>query len=270
MLTLRQYQSGCAIIALVLVGSGAPACAGTWLQEEGRSQIIFANTFTASDRRFDAGGKPVRAGRFSKQESAIALESGWSEAMTLLAGVSALNQTFPLDNIAARIASGAVSGGARVKLWSGDGTILSLQGTAQMRGERSLSGPLRRMDAPAEADVRLNLGHGFNLGSWTAFAELQAAYRWRGGANADELRLDAALGLRPLPQLLLLFQSFSTVATGVNRRFGEGRFRQHKLQASAVYDLSQNWSLQLGIFGSVAGRNALREQGIQLAWWRRL
>jgi protein XagA len=270
MLTLRQIAGTPGLLALLMAGTGTSAHAGAWLQDEGRSQVIFANTFTGSSSRFDRKGGRLRAGRFSKQESTITGERGWSESLTLLAGASAQNQTFSIDNATARIFSGTISGGARIRLWNGDGTILSLQGTAQVRGERSFSGPLRRMDAPAEADMRLNLGHGFTLGSWTGFAELQTAYRWRGGANADELRLDAALGLRPLPQLLLLFQSFNTVATGANRRFAEGRSRQHKLQASAVYDLSQNWSLQLGVFGSVAGRNTIREQGIQLAWWRRL
>ncbi len=276
MLTLRQMSCASASLVLLLAGTGTPACAGAWLQEEARSQIIFANTFTSAARRFDTQGKPVPAGGFSKQESAIAVERGLSGDVTLLAGLSARSLTFPTETTAARLAAGTITGGAKVKVWSQDATILSIQGTVQLNGERSFAGPLRRMDAPAEADLRLNLGHGFQLSpwfsenAWQSFAELQLAYRWRGGANPDEVRLDATLGTRPLPHLLLMLQSFNTQAIQTNRRFGEGRSNQHKLQASAVYDLSQNWSLQVGVFSSVRGRNTLREQGAQLAWWRRL
>ncbi len=276
MLTLRQMIYASASLVLLMAGTGTPACAGAWLQEEARSQIIFANSFTSAQRRFDTKGKPVRAGRFSKQESAITLEHGLSEGVTVLAGLSARSLTFPADGTAARLAGGAISGGGKLKVWSQGATVLSLQGTVQLSGERSFSGPLRRMDAPAEADLRLNLGQGFQLWSWLngetwqSFAELQLAYRWRGGANPDEVRLDATLGTRPLPHLLLLLQSFNTQSTQNNRRFGEGRSSQHKLQASAVYDVSQNWSLQVGVFSSIRGRNTIREQGAQLAWWRRL
>ncbi len=240
------------------------------MQDEGRTQIIFSNTTTQSSRRFGRNGKPLRADRFSKQETTISIERGWSDQVTLLAGARAQLQTFPVDSVTSRFASGAVSAGARVKVWSDGGTILSVQAALQGSGERSLPGQLRRMDAPVEADLRLNLGHGFAIGSWQAFAEVQTAYRWRGGGNRDEVRFDMAFGVRPFPQLLLMVQSFSTFTAAGRGRVGEGRPRQHKLQPSIVYDLSERWSLQVSAFASIRGRDSIKEQGAQVALWRRL
>jgi protein XagA len=260
--------SGIAVMLTLALAS--PSRAGAWLQDEGRTQIIFANTTTESSRRFGHSGKSLRADRFSKQETAISVERGWSDKITLLAGARAQLQTFPVDGVTSRFASGAVSAGARIKLWSNAGAILSVQGTLQASGERSLPGQSRRMDAPVEADLRLNLGHGFTIGSWQAFAEVQTGYRWRGGGNRDELRFDTTIGVRPMPQLLLMLQSFSTVTAIGRGRTGEGRPRQHKLQPGVVYDLSERWSLQVSAFASIRGRDTIKEQGVQVALWRRL
>jgi protein XagA len=265
-----QRLAFCGIAVLLTLAATSPSRAGAWLQDEGRTQIIFANTTTESSRRFDHKGRTLRADRFSKQETAISVERGWSDQVTLVAGARVQLQSFPVDGVTSRFASGAISGGARIKLWSNGGTVLSVQGTLQASGERSLPGQLRQMDAPAEADLRLNLGHGFAVGSWQAFAEVQSAYRWRGGGNRDELRFDTTFGVRPIPSLLLMVQSFSTITAAGRGRIGEGRPRQHKLQPGVVYDLSERWSLQVSAFASVKGRDSIRERGAQVALWRRL
>jgi protein XagA len=265
-----QRLAVCGIAVLLTLATTLPSRAGAWLQDEGRNQIIFANTTTESSRRFGHKGKPLRADRFSKQETGISVERGWNDRVTLLAGARFQLQTFPVDGVTSRFASGAVSGGARIKLWSDGGTILTVQGTLQASGERSLPGQLRRMDAPFEADLRLNLGHSFTIGSWQAFAEVQTAYRWRGGENRDELRFDTTFGVRPIQQLLLMVQSFSTLTAVGRGRVGEGRPRQHKLQPGIVYDLSERWSLQVSAFSSIKGRDSIKERGGQVALWRRL
>ena len=74
---------------------------------------------------------------------------------------------------------------------------------------------------------------------------------------------------RTLPRLLLLLQSFNTVAVQGDRRFGGGRMRRHKLQPSLVWELSESWSVQFGAFATLAGRETLQESGLVAAlWWR--
>ncbi len=101
------------------------------------------------------------------------------------------------------------------------------------------------------------------------FAEAQVGYRWRGGRNPDEIILDATLGVRPLPRLMLLLQGFNAVALQPDRRFGGGRMRRHKLQPSLVWSSGEGWSLQVGAFATLAGRETPQERGLVAAlWWR--
>ncbi len=111
----------------------------------------------------------------------------------------------------------------------------------------------RLLHAPAEAELRILAGHGFTVAGMPAFAELQAGFRWRGDRNADELTLDATLGVRPWPRLLLLLQSFNAMAVERERRFGGVQARRHMLQPSLVWEFREGWSLQAGVFASVAG-----------------
>ncbi len=263
----RGWQGGAWAAACLL--SPASALAGAWSQEQGRTQIIFAATSMQAEARFGRGGRPLKTGRFSKQETAIQAERGLGSGLTLLAGGALRASSFDAASGRALSMSGAISAGLRTQLWSDGATILSLQGVATVGGERSRPSGLRAFDAPAEAEIRLLLGRNFSLLDRPGFAEAQVGYRWRGGRNADELVVDATLGIRPLPRLMVLLQSFNTVALQPDRRFGGGRMRRHKLQPSLVWELSESWSVQFGAFATLAGRETLQESGLVAAlWWR--
>ena len=88
------------------------------------------------------------------------------------------------------------------------------------------------------------------------------------GKMHDEVRLDATLGIRVWRNLSLLAQSFNTVSAGKGG-YGFPATRFSKVELSAVYDLDRRWSVQLGAIATIAGRNALRERGVELAVWRR-
>jgi protein XagA len=258
-----------AAAAIALSVAPMPARAGAWVLEPGRTQVIFQGTALDAPRRFDRRGRALRAGRFSKQEFTVLAEHGFQEALTLIAGGSIRAIAFDGATGTNRSAAGALVVGARGRLWTDGATVVSAQATVAAGGERSLPGNLRALDAPAEADARLLLGHGFALAGRPAFAEVQTGYRWRGGGHADEIRIDATLGLRPWPTILIMLQSFNTIAVAGDGRFGGGRLRQHKIQPSLVWDFHERWSLQLGVFASLAGRDTLRERGAVAAlWWR--
>ena len=46
-------------------------------------------------------------------------------------------------------------------------------------------------------------------------------------------------------------------------------YNYHKLQFSGIYELNRQWALQAGLFTTVAGRNALQENGLVLGAWYR-
>ncbi len=256
-------------LALACILASPPARASPWTREEGHAQIIFSTTSLTAGTRFDRRGRPLRTGRFSKQETTISAEYGLADGLTLMGGATGrMSSQSGVDDGWLKV-GGAVSAGLRARLWTDGATILSAQGKVSTGMERGILGGLRAFEAPAEAEAQLLVGHCFPVAGMTAFAALQGGYRWRGGGNADELVLDMTLGFRPLPQVLLLLQGFNAVAMQGDRRFGGGRVRRHKLQTSLVWDVSESWSIQIGAFTSPAGRDTPRERGLVAALWRR-
>jgi protein XagA len=256
-------------VLTALVGAGTSSSyAGAWLRAEGQSEIIFATSWTDAKRRFDGEGKSIAIGRFSKFSAQTTVEYGLTSDVTLIAGLAGQRQSSP-SHLQGSMNSAGLAG-ARIQLWSAQQTILSLQATSEITGEqRNKLLQNYRSEPPASADLRLLLGHSFTFNGLPSFIDLQAGYRWRGGSHADEIRFDLTFGVRPASKFLFLLQSFNIVATERDQRFTVKPARQHKLQTSLVYDMTQNLSLQVGGFLSIAGRENLRERGGLLAlWWK--
>jgi protein XagA len=76
-----------------------------------------------------------------------------------------------------------------------------------------------------------------------SFADAEAAYRFYAGNQPAEWRIDLAMGVRPVPRLLMMLQSFNSITNG-SGKFGHVSWS--KLQPSFVYDIAQQWSVQLG------------------------
>jgi protein XagA len=267
---LRVYI-GCITLFLSLISDvNTHAYAGAWLRETGRSEIIFSNQWSSARQEFDARGKPLSIGKFSKMSSQITIEYGLTNDITMIAGLAGQQQR--LSTLGLNQKSANVSGlaGARIKIWSSQHTVVSTQATSEFNGEQQSKLQLsRRFEPPASADLRLLLGHSFTVFGISSFVDLQSAYRWRGGSHANEVHLDVTLGARPFQKTLLLFQSFNTLAVERDQRTGLKPMRRHKLQTSLVYDVTNNLSLQAGVFMTVAGRESLRESGALLAlWWK--
>jgi hypothetical protein len=153
--------------------------------------------------------------------------------------------------------------GARTLLFTWGDYIVSLQA-----GVRAASPAARRfldMRDPVQADLRLLVGRPFELFGFPAFVDAQLGYRSR-GQNGDEIRADLTAGLRPLPPILLLAQSFSGFAP---RGGPAGVVAAQKFQLSAVYDMTASLSLQIGAIAAIGGVNSPAERGLISAfWWR--
>jgi protein XagA len=265
------------LLSFVVVGSALfcagidSALAGAWLRDEGRSKTIFSSEWSGAKQRFDASGRPRQNGSFQKISIQTITEYGLTSDITLIAGLNGRQQRF--SSLGLQQGSNNIGGiaGARLKLWSGNQTIFSFQARTELGSEQQ-PGLLRsrRFDPPAAADLRLLVGHSFTLHGMPVFVDVQGGYRWRNAGHPDEIRTDLTLGLKPMAKTLLLFQSFNTLAIGGDKRFATKPMRQHKLQASLVYELTQNLSMQVGGFASVAGRESLRERGGLFAFWLRL
>jgi protein XagA len=260
-------QSVLAVVGACLWAGNSRA--GAWLQPEGRGQIVFSPSAMTSGNRFSRDGRHVRIDRFVKSDTITLVEYGLRENLTLILATGGKAESYPIEGSIQTIATSSLGGGGRIALWRRDDFVLSAQATAASGLERSIPALDRRFGARHEADARLLAGYSFAIGGLPAFVEAQTGYRWRSGRHADEARLDLTVGIRPVPRLQVFLQSLNAVALQGDRTSPRDRPRQHKLQASAVFDMTENWSVQAGAFISVAGRSALKEQGVLLGVWRK-
>jgi hypothetical protein len=244
------------------------ALAGAWTLPEGAGQLVVTGTASRAEKSFDTGGDTQSTPRYSKMELQALLEYGvtdWLTAM-LVPGLQHVSIAAPID--ARRTGFGYSEIGARARLMHGDAWVLSAQGTVRVPGTYDAGNPAAVGYTGVEIDLRGLFGTSFALGGWPAFVDLQLAQRFRNGGPPNETRADLTFGLWPAPQWLLLGQSFNVMSQGAGgAQFSA--YNYHKLQVSLIYELTPQWALQGGLFTTVAGRNALQENGLVLGAWYR-
>ncbi len=166
-----------------------------------------------------------------------------------------------------RLTTGGTDIGLRAGLAKFDDTVISFQATAHVPFVTRT--PLVNFDQDSiySGDFRLLLGHSFALAGIDGFVDLEGGYRVQASGEPDEWHADATLGARPRPDVLLLLQSFATLAAQATQV--SPRYTWVKLQESLAYDISPRWSLQGGFFETLAGTYAGRELGPLAALWYR-
>jgi hypothetical protein len=264
-----------------------PALAGAWLMQPGKGQAIVTTTFADARKAYDANGRLIETPSYRKFESRVYVEHGLFDRLTIVGEGGYMNfhgAAAPYDYLSVPIEEakaglplsaprappgphyeglGLGALGARTQLFTWNDYIVSLQASA-----RIASPAARRfldMRDPVQADVRLLVGRPFDVFGLPAFIDAELGYRSR-GQNGEEIRADFTAGLRPLPPVLILAQSFSAFAP---RGGPAGVVAAQKFQLSALYDLTTSVSLQVGAIAAIGGVNSPAERGlISALWWR--
>jgi hypothetical protein len=231
--------------------------------QEGQGQVLVTGSLSAADQAFDNSESAQPIPRYEKFELQALIEYGVTDRFTLMAMPGF--QHVDIDGPAGgqRTGLGYSEFGGRYLLLQGDAWVFSGQTTLRVPGTFQNGNPAGVGYTDPELDFRVLLGRSFSAGSLPAFVDIQLAQRFRMDDPPDEFRVDLTFGVRPLPQWLLLAQSFNVFSEGAGEA-GFSSYRYHKFQLSAVYDITPAWSLQLGAFTTFAGRNALQENGVIL------
>lgn len=253
-------------MGLCLAAGTSKAFAGAWTLDAGSGQVVGTATFSRADGVFDGAGNRVPAPRYNKAELQALIEygvTGWLTAI-LAPGLQHIDIATPVD--ARRTGLGFTEAGARVRLLQGSNWVFSGQATVRVPGTGDSSNPAAIGYTGVEVDVRALAGYSFAVGNWPAFADLQVAQRFRGDGAPNEFRVDGTLGVRVAPRWMVLAQSFNVMSEGQGSALFPS-YEYYKLQLSVVHDLAPNWAVQLGGFTTVAGRNALQENGVVVGIW---
>ncbi|REF87746.1 hypothetical protein DES32_1375 [Methylovirgula ligni] len=258
------FLGGIAIASFLAASRQARASA--WLEPPGEGQIITGSVFSDSTRYFDPNGKLIPIPAYEKFSLGSYIEYGLSDEFTLVA-----RPFFDHDTQATTPTTRLTTGGTDIGLRAGvanfGDTVISVQAVAHVPFVSRQ--PLVNFDSDSivSGDFRLLIGHSFSLAGMDGFVDLQGSYRLVGDDMPDEWHADVTLGARPRPNILLLLQSFATIAPQATA--DSPAYNWVKLQESLVYDVSTTWSVQGGVFETVAGTNAGRELGPLAAVWYR-
>ncbi len=252
--------------ALGLAGlAPAPARGGAWTQPAGAGQMI-ATIYGWSGQGAPWGGGPGASE--NRIEAQTAFEYGLCDSLTLFGEISA--EHYALSAPTPDVYNGLdYSGlGLRARLWSDDASVISAEVSGYVPGARDASQSAQAGDTGGEAEARALAGHDFAIGSMPAFVDAEVAFRLRAAGPPDEWHGDLTLGLRPAASVMALLQSFNTVSAGPGEP-GFPAWRSASLQASLVYAIDAHWSVQAGVFATIATVNTNSERGALVALWRK-
>lgn len=261
---------GVACLSLALCAGAwlRSACAGAFLPGPGQGQLILSASFSRANQDYDAAGQKRRRAPFRKAEAQAYAEYGLTEWAALIVSPSLLYFRAPQSKPSSYIGLSESEFGARFRLLAFGPAIVSAQATLRTGGETLGTGNRTLLgQGELRGDARLLAGYGFQLFGLNGFVDAQAGYRTSLRRVGAEWRADLTLGLRPAERLLLLAQAFSSFSRREGVRTPARQL--HKLQFSAVYDVTAAVALQLGVFTTAGGRNAPLENGVVSAIWLR-
>ena len=254
------------VAGLVLAASGARG--GAFNEPQGHGVVIVQGLFDTGDRVFDRTGKLVRSAPYTKREGSVYVQYGITDWLMLIVKPDVVSSFVRGGTPGYYTGFGTSEAGAQVQLPSYGPYTFALQGTFHLPAADRPRNPALVGNTTRDTDGRVLVGTVFTLGSWPGFLDLQAGYRVRGALSPNEIHVDLTGGVRPLPDVLLMMQSSTTVPTQAGASLYP-RTTFSNLEGSVVYDFNDHCSLQVGVFGTVFGRNALQERGIDTAIWYR-
>ena len=157
--------------------------------------------------------------------------------------------------------------GLRAKLWSTGDWVFSGEAAAFIPGAHDPKAPAEEGNTGWAGEARLNAGTNFKVGSTPGFMDAEFGYRLRTQGPPNEWHGDLTVGFKFTPRLMLMLQDFTTVSSpSTNPTFLA--WRQSVVEASVVYALDDNWSVQLGLFSTVWTVKTNTQHGVVLAVWR--
>ncbi len=266
--------------ALFAFGSLVPqhAVAAAWTSPKGHGQILFSTSYFQATRSFDTSGTLQRfgyGGQFRKIELNPYFEVGVTNRTSLL-----VNAFVPMLRFRNQFGSfksagsGDVEVGVRQRLTPvSKRTAFSVQ-TMFLFPTYSEN----RNPAPGnhqwDVEPRLQLGRSHPLEKRSLFWDVEAAFRYRSGAPADQLRFDATVGSDLASRFMLMGQGFAikglrngTPIQLLNNPNLQSDFDLYKAQVSTVFRISRAVRVQTGYFRAFAGRNTGAGQGFVVSLW---
>ncbi len=176
--------------------------------------MITAASFSDSTRYFDSNGKLIPIPAYQKFSLGTYIEYGLTNEFTLIAQPFFDSDKQSTSPSPTRLTTGGTEIGLRAGLGTIAGTLISVQATAHVPFVSRAPILNFDQDTVLAGDFRLLLGRSFKVGDFDCFADLEGSYRVEGEDQPGAWHADVTLGARPRHDILLMVQSFATIASG--------------------------------------------------------
>ena len=246
----------------------APAFAGAWVQARGHGEFIGNATYFTTDEYYNRSGDKASQTRFDKFELQPYLEYGITKSITV-GGSLYLQRDVQGDKHNNGIADPELF--LRKQLYRDDKNVISLQPLIKFPSNFNHEATPRGGSTSTDAELSLLYGRNLNLISTRDYADFRLGYRTRNDNLNDQIRADAALGLRAsdaweiVPALRYVKANSLGSATAFSEN-GEQNYDLLKAELGANYYLSDKRSLRANIFSHVAGKQTGSGQGVTIGY----
>ena len=258
------------VIAAAVMLLPSYALAGAWNLPRGEGQAIITYSFAKADRAYFDDETLESDVDFAKEELRVFYEHGLTKNVTAV--VNAAYQTIgfigPQSTIDFKDFD-KTELGLRYQLLRREGLAVSVQGSYIVGG----GPPESILDLGSRNDsfeLRGLWGQSKEFAHYVLFFDAQAAIRARNTNGIEDWRADLTLGWKDKKKSMLLLQGYHTERLEFSKDdFTVPVQTRTKLQASFIYELKQNTSVQAGVTQTLAGRNVLKERSVTAGvWWR--
>ena len=256
-----------ALAGLLLCLPTGSALAGAWTLPAGETKAIVTTSLAYADSQFGPDGRRQPRRDFRKIETTLYVEFGIADQLTFLGEVAHANEKITDHGFSSSNSGPArVETGARLRLGEIDDTLVSLQAIVALHTEQQSNDPFASKSGDLDYEIALATGAPFTLLGVEGFSTSLTAYRYRPGGRADEVSVDATIGLKPADGWMILFQSLNFISVGREALPGI-RTRSHKAKLSIIRQVHKNLSIELGAFKTLTGENMIEETAGLLGFW---
>jgi hypothetical protein len=240
--------------------------AGAWLQPVDRGLVVTSITHYQTDTYFDADGTEQAQPRYSKWEFQPYVEYGVRHWLTV-GGSASVQRVSQSGGSNQGIADPELF--ARLRLWEGDGRILSIEPRVKLPSQFGSDANPRGGSRSHDQEIALLYGQSYPILSARDYLDVRMAYRTRNRALADQWRVDMAAGIHLNDTWTLLPALRSTMPiqakdSAIYSENGDLDYSLVKAELGVGYALSDIRQLQATLFQHVAGTQTGNGFGVML------
>ena len=252
----------CLCLLFLLVGENAYA--GGWTQKAGAGLYIQNVTYYRSTGYFDGSGKkqPL-GGAYSKYDINPYFEYGIHDWLTIGTNISA--QRVSQNNGFGKPVQTSYGVGdseffVRTRLWHGNGFSFAAEPMIKIPSLKNNLVQPQIGSKNYDTGLTLSGGYCMKIFELNHFINLDAGYRHRFGLPNDQAKIAATAGISLTPKIVVMPQIFITsrLKSPKNPSFTQASgddYNLNELRLSAVYKFDEKFSVQVGAFHNVAGKN---------------